>query len=188
MLESRTATIATLLPARTSRSNNVSHFRTGFSYFLMPWTAGGWSVNMVEKHTGVAASAVPQSVVALISALRFHDLGTQLPHQVWIAIPRGTRVPRLQAAPLRVINIAPALFDLGVEVHRIEGEAVKVYSVARTVADCFRFRNTVGLDVALEALSEAWRGKRLNLDELNRIAKRLRVQRVMQSYLETVVL
>lgn len=136
----------------------------------------------------VATSVVSQSVVALISALRFHGIGTQLPHQVWIAIPRGTRVPRLQAPPLRVINIAPALFDLGVEVHRIEGQAVKVYSVARTVADCFRFRNTVGLDVALEALTEAWRGKRLNLDELNRIAKRLRVQRVMQPYLETIVL
>ena len=126
--------------------------------------------------------------MCLVSALRFHGIGTQLPHQVWIAVPRGTRVPRLQAPPLRVVNISPALFDLGVEVHRIEGQSVKVYSVARTVADCFRFRNTVGLDVALEALSEAWRSKRLNLDELNRIAKRLRVQRVMQPYLETVVL
>lgn len=136
----------------------------------------------------VATSAVPQSVVALASALRFHGIGTQLPHQVWIAIPRGTRVPRLTAPPLRVVNIAPAVFNIGIEEHRVEGQVVKVYSVARTVADCFRFRNTVGLDVALEALSEAWRGKRLNLDVLNRIAKRLRVQRVMQPYLETVVL
>lgn len=142
-----------------------------------------------EHHDLVmATSSVPGSVVCLASALRFHGIGTQLPHQVWIAVPRGTRVPRLQAPPLRVINISPALFDLGVEVHRIQGQGVKVYSVARTVADCFRFRNTVGLDVALEALSETWRGKRLNLDELNRIAKRLRVQRVMQPYLETVVL
>ena len=124
----------------------------------------------------------------LVSALRFHGIGTQLPHQVWIAVPRGTRVPRLQVPRLRVVNISPALFDLGVEVHRIEGQGVKVYSVARTVADCFRFRNTVGLDVALEALSEAWRSKRLKMDELNRIAKKLRVQRVMQPYLETVVL
>lgn len=97
-------------------------------------------------------------------------------------------MPWLQAPPLRVVNISPALFDLGVEEHRIEGQSLSVYSVARTVADCFRFRNTVGLDVALEALTEAWRSKRLNLDELNRIAKRLRVQRVMQPYLETVVL
>jgi predicted transcriptional regulator of viral defense system len=136
----------------------------------------------------VATGAVPHSVVALVSALRFHGIGTQLPHQVWIAVPRGPRVPRLQVPPLRVVNISPALFDLGVEVHRIEGQGVKVYSVARTVADCFRFRNTVGLDVALEALSEAWRSKRLKMDELNRIAKKLRVQRVMQPYLETVVL
>ena len=145
--------------------------------------------SMSEHHDlVVATAAVPTSVVCLISALRFHAVGTQLPHQVWIAVPRGTRVPRLQAPPLRVINISPELFDLGVEVHRIEGQGVRVFGVARTVADCFRFRNTVGLDVALEALSEAWRRKRLNLDELNRIAKRLRVQRVMQPYLETVVL
>jgi predicted transcriptional regulator of viral defense system len=142
-----------------------------------------------EHHDLVmATSAIPQSVVALVSALRFHGIGTQLPHQVWIAVPRGTRVPRLQAPPLRVVNISPALFELGVEVHRIEGQSVKVYGVARTVADCFRFRNRVGLDVALEALSEAWRSKRLKMDELNRIAKKLRVQRVMQPYLETVVL
>ena len=80
------------------------------------------------------------------------------------------------------------MFDIGIEEHRIEGRSVKVYSLARTVADCFRFRNMVGLDVALEALSEAWRSKRLKVDELNRIAKKLRVQRVMQPYLETVVL
>ena len=142
-----------------------------------------------EHHDlAVATAAVARSVVCLISALRFHGIGTQLPHQVWIAVPRGTRVPRLKSLPLRVVNVTPPLFGFGVEVHRIEGQAVKVYSVARTVADCFRFRNTVGLDVALEALSEAWRAKRLDLAELNRIAKRLRVQRVMQPYLETVVL
>lgn len=107
---------------------------------------------------------------------------------IWIAVPRGTRVPRLRTPPLRAVNISPALFELGVEVHHIEGHRLNIYSVARTIADCFRFRNTIGLDVALEALSEAWRGKRLNLGELNRIAKRLRVQRVMQPYLETVVL
>jgi predicted transcriptional regulator of viral defense system len=142
-----------------------------------------------EHHDLVmATSAVPGSVVCLVSALRFHGIGTQLPHQVWIAVPRGTRVPRLTGPPLHVVNIAPAVFNIGIEDPRIEGQIVRVYSVARTVADCFRFRNTVGLDVALEALSEAWRSKRLKMDELNRIAKKLRVQRVMQPYLETVVL
>ena len=86
-------------------------------------------------------AAVPRSVVCLISALRFHDIGTQLPAEVWIAVPRGTRVPRVSAPPLRVVNISPAVFDLGIEEHRIEGQTVRIYSIARTVADCFRFRN-----------------------------------------------
>lgn len=142
-----------------------------------------------EHHDlAVATAAVPRSVVCLVSALQFHDIGTQLPAEVWIAVPRGTRVPRVSVPPLRVVNVSTAVFDLGIEEHRIEGQSVRIYSLARTVADCFRFRNKVGLDVALEALKEAWRSKRLKLDELNRIAKKLRVQRVMQPYLEMVVM
>ena len=80
------------------------------------------------------------------------------------------------------------MFNQGIERHQLEGHAVRVYSLARTVADCFRFRNTIGLDVALEALKEAWRSGRLNLDELHRVAKQLRVNRVMQPYLETILL
>lgn len=158
--------------------------RVAAGRYRLPATPPG-----TEHHDLVlATSAVPRSVVCLVSALRFHGIGTQLPQRVWIAVPRGSRVPRLQTPPLHVVNIAPALFDLGVEEHRVEGQVVRIYSLARTVVDCFRFRNTVGLDVALEALAEGWRRKRLNLDELNRIAKRLRVQRVMQPYLETIVL
>jgi len=142
-----------------------------------------------EHHDlAVANAAVAPSAICLISALRFHDIGTQLPAEVWIAVPRGTRVPRVSAPPLRVVNISAAVFDLGIEEHRIEGQTVRIYSLARTVADCFRFRNKVGLDVALEALTDAWRTKRLKLDELNRIAKKLRVHRVMQPYLDTVVM
>jgi predicted transcriptional regulator of viral defense system len=127
-------------------------------------------------------------VVCLLSALRFHDIGTQLQGEVWIAVPRGTRVPRLSAPPLRVVNISTEVFSFGIEEHRVERQTVRIYSVARTIADCFRFRNRVGLDVALEALTEAWRGKRVRLDELNRLAKALRVQRVMQPYIEMVVM
>jgi predicted transcriptional regulator of viral defense system len=142
-----------------------------------------------ERHDlVVAAAAVPSSVVCLVSALRFHNIGTQLPAEVWIAVPRGTRVPRLSFPPLRVVNIWPAVFDLGIQEHRVEGQTVRVYSLGRTIADCFRFRNKVGLDVALEALTDAWRSKRLKLDELNRIARKLRVERVMQPYLEAIVL
>lgn len=135
----------------------------------------------------IAATAVPSAVVCLLSALQFHGIGTQLPPDVWIAVPRGTRVPRLATPPIRVVSVNRSWFGVGVEQHRIEGRPVRVYSIARTVADCFRFRNAVGLDVALEALSDVWRG-RLDLDELNRIAKRLLVQRVIQPYLQAIVL
>lgn len=142
-----------------------------------------------EHHDlALATVMVPRSVICLISALRFHDVGTQLPAEVWIAVPRGTRVPRLSTPPLRVVHIALSVFDLGVEKHRLEGRTIRIYSLARTVADCFRFRNQIGLDVALEALTDAWRSKRLNLAELHRIAAKLRLQRVMQPYLETMVL
>jgi predicted transcriptional regulator of viral defense system len=147
------------------------------------------AADVTEHHDLVLASdAVPAGVICLLSALRFHNVGTQLPHQVWIAVPRGTRVPRLSFPPLRVTRISAALFEQGIERHYVEGRAVRVYSLTRTVADCFRFRNTIGLDVALEALKEAWRSRRLNLDELHRVAKQLRVNRVMQPYLETIVL
>jgi predicted transcriptional regulator of viral defense system len=147
------------------------------------------STRTTEHHDlAVATAAVPRSVVCLVSALRFHDIGTQLPAEVWIAVPRGTRVPRVSAPPLRVINVSTAVFDLGIEEHRVEGQIVRIYGLARTVADCFRFRNKVGLDVALEALADAWRGKYLNLDELRRVATKLRVQRVMRPYLEAIVL
>jgi predicted transcriptional regulator of viral defense system len=141
-----------------------------------------------ESHALVlACGIVPSSVVCLSTALLFHNLGTQVPREVWLAVPRGTRVPSVPYPPIRVTRIAPALFDLGGEEHRIEGGVVRVYSVARTVVDCFRFRNKVGLDVALEALIEARRSRRLDLNELDKVAKALRLDRVMRPYLEMLV-
>lgn len=147
------------------------------------------SARATEHHDLVMAmSSLPRSVVCVTSALQFHGIGTQLPAEVWLAVPRGTRVPRLSAPPVRVVRVASEVFGLGIEEYCVEGETLRVYSVARTIADCFRFRSKVGLDVALEALAESWRAKRLNLDELHRIATRLRVQRVMQPYLEAIAL
>ena len=143
---------------------------------------------VTESHSLVlACSLVPSSVACLSTALLFHDLGTQLPREVWLAVPRGTRIPSVAYPPIRVTRIAPALFDLGIEEHRIEGIVVRVYSVARTLVDCFRFRNKVGLDVAMEALIEARRSRRLDLTELDRVAKALRLDRVMRPYLEMLV-
>lgn len=144
--------------------------------------------DVTESHSLVlACSIVPSSVVCLSTALLFHNLGIQLPREVWLAVPRGTRVPSFAHPPIRVTRIAPALFDLGIEEHRIQGCVVRVYSVARTIVDCFRFRNKIGLDVAMEALIEARRNRRLDLTELDRVAKALRLNRVMRPYLEMLV-
>lgn len=143
---------------------------------------------VTEHHSlALACGLVPSSVVCLSSALLFHNLGTQLPREVWLAVPRGTRVPSFAYPPIRVTRIAPALFALGIEEHRIEGGVVRVYNVVRTVVDCFRFRNKLSLDVALEALIEARRSRRLDLNELDRLAKVLRMDRVMRPYLEMMV-
>jgi hypothetical protein len=126
------------------------------------------------------------------TAIELCDAAVQLgrPRGFGVLVHLGveTLQQRTTAPPLRVINISPAVFELGIEEHRVEGQTVRMYSLARTIADCFRFRNKIGLDVALEALTDAWRSKRLNLDELSRIAKTLRIQRVMQPYLEMVVM
>jgi predicted transcriptional regulator of viral defense system len=144
--------------------------------------------DVTESHSLVlACSIVPSSVVCVTTALLFHRVGTQLPREVWLAVPRGTRVPSFAFPLVRVTRIVPALFELGVEEHDIEGGKVRVYNLARTVVDCFRFRNKVGVDVALEALREAWRSRRLDLNEVDRVAKALRVDRVMRPYLEMLV-
>lgn len=143
---------------------------------------------LTEHHGLVMASAaVPQGVICLLSALQFHGLGTQLPHEIWIAIDRRARRPALKYPPLRIVRYTGEALTGGVESHRLEGRPVRVYNVAKTVADCFKYRNKIGLDVALEALREAWRARRFTMDELHRYAGICRVQRVMRPYLEALV-
>jgi predicted transcriptional regulator of viral defense system len=143
----------------------------------------------ITEHHGLAlvAAAVPAAVICLVSALSFHEVGTQLPHEVWIALDRRTRRPALTWPRLRVHRFSGKSLTEGIETHRIEGESVKVYSVAKTLADVFKYRNKVGLDVALEALREAWRARRFTMDEIHRYARLCRVERVMRPYLEALV-
>jgi predicted transcriptional regulator of viral defense system len=129
------------------------------------------------------AVRVPSGVICLASAVRFHGLGTQDPARVWLALPRGARTPARDLR-LRVVRLSPAPFAAGIEGHPIAGVELRVYGVAKTIADCFKFRGKVGLDVALEALREGWRERRFSLDELWRYAELNRVARVMQPYLE----
>lgn len=143
---------------------------------------------MTEHHAlAIAARAAPHAVVCLLSALSFHGIGTQLPGDVWIAIDRRVRRPQLAYPRLRVVRFGGPALTEGVEEHRVEGTRVKVYGVAKTLADLFKYRNKVGRDVVLEALREAWRERRFTMDELDRYARICRVQRVMRPYLEALV-
>jgi len=141
------------------------------------------------EHHGLAlaAAAVPQGVVCLLSALDFHGIGTQLPSKVWMAIDRRARAPTVDWPPMRIVRFGGDALTSGVEVHEVEGVPVRVFSPAKTIADLFKYRNKIGLDVALEALDEGWRTKRATVDEMNRYARICRVERVMRPYLEATV-
>jgi len=127
------------------------------------------------------------SVVCLISALAFHEITTQIPHAVDIALPRGVRKPKLDYPPIRVFRFAAQAMGAGITTHQIDRTQVRVYSVEKTLADCFKYRNKIGLDTAVEALRLYRERKRLNLDALARYAAIDRVQRVMRPYLEAVL-
>lgn len=135
----------------------------------------------------LASTAVPNGVICLLSALQFHGLGTQMPGEVWIAINRRARRPTVVYPQLHVVRYSGDALTAGIESHRIEGRVVHVYDVAKTVADCFKYRNKIGLDVALEALREGWRERRFTIDALDRYAAICRVQRVLRPYLELLV-
>lgn len=134
----------------------------------------------------VVARRVPQAVICLISALSFHDLTTQIPHEVHIALPRRTRYPRLDHPPLRVFLMTGAAYADGIETHSIEGIPLRVYGPEKTVVDCFKFRNKIGIDVAVEALRLARERKHVTPRGLLRYARLCRVERVMRPYLEAL--
>ncbi len=142
---------------------------------------------MSEYHSlAQAARLIPRGVVCLLSALRFHGLTTQSPHEVWLTLPSKAWAAKAEYPRLRIIRaIGPALTAM-VEEHQVEGVAVKIYSPAKTVADCFKHRSKVGLDVALEALRDAYRARKATMDELWAAARVCRMQNVMRPYLESL--
>jgi predicted transcriptional regulator of viral defense system len=135
----------------------------------------------------VVAAKAPEAVVCLISALSFHGITTQIPRAVYLAVPRGRYAGlRLRTPPVRIYRFDAPTFEQGIEPHAIDGIPVRIYSVARTVVDCFKYRNKLGLDVAIEALRFARARKRSSNRELLRFAQLLRQDRVMAPYLEGV--
>lgn len=134
----------------------------------------------------VVAAKVPQAVFCLLTALQFHGLTTQLPHQVWIAMPRGSHPPRIDWPPIRMVQMTGDVHAAGIEEHRRDGATLRIYSPAKTVVDCFKHRNKIGLDVAMEALKDAWRMRKASADDLWQYAKVCRVANVMRPYMEMV--
>jgi predicted transcriptional regulator of viral defense system len=132
------------------------------------------------------ATRVPQAVFCLLTALQFHELTTQLPRQVWIAMPRGSHTPRINWPPIRMVQMTGDAHAAGIEEHRRDGVTMRVYSAAKTVVDCFKHRNKIGLDVAMEALKDAWRARKATADDLWQYAKVCRVANVMRPYMEVV--
>ncbi len=143
--------------------------------------------NVTEHHhLAQVARRVPRGVFCLLTALRYHNIGTQSPHQVWIAIDGKARKPKLEYPKLKVVRFSGQALTGGVGKSKVEGVTIQVYGPAKTVADCFKYRNKIGLEVALEALRECRRRKLCSIEELWTFAKICRVANVMRPYMESV--
>jgi predicted transcriptional regulator of viral defense system len=144
-------------------------------------------IDLSEHHSlAEACKKVPKGAICLISALRFHNLTTQSPSEVWIAIDYKARLPRIKELAVRFVRFSGEALNAGIEEQRIENIRVRVFNPAKTVADCFKYRNKIGLDVALEALRECWRERRCTIDEIYHYARICRVTNIIQPYLESV--
>ncbi len=133
------------------------------------------------------AAKIPRGVIYLISALAFHEMTTQVPHAVWIAIPRNSEPPRLEYPPLRIVRLSPAPYGAGIETHKLDGIAVRVYCREKTLADCFKHRNEIGLDTVLEAIRLYKARGRVDVDAILRYAAVCRVAHVARPYLEALL-
>ncbi len=155
--------------------------RVGRGLYRLPGVHG-------SEHESLAtvAARVPQAVFCLLTALQFHELTTQLPRQVWIAMPRGSHVPRLDHPPIRMVQFTGDAYTAGIEEVERDGVRLRVYSAAKTVADCFKHRNKIGLDVALEALKDARARRVASIDDIWRNAQVCRVTHVIRPYLESM--
>lgn len=192
-LEDMTAYIAKKGPCRV-RDLELAGFRRQDLHYLMKsgrierLVRGVYqaSASPVPSHPGYAELFLraPKGVICLLSALQIHELTTQLPHQVWFALEGNARAPRLAYPPLRPVRFSGEAFAKGIETHRLDGLSVRVYSVAKTVADLFKMRNKVGLDVAMEALREALATRKATRAEILKMARVCRVDKVIRPYLE----
>jgi predicted transcriptional regulator of viral defense system len=155
--------------------------RTGRGIYTLP------GAEITVRHSyAEAAKRVPEATLCLLSALAFHEITTQSPASVWIALRRGARTPAMASPSLRIVRLTEPSLTKGTENHLVEGVSVRVYSAAKTVADCFKFRNKIGLDIAVEALKDCLRQKKATVNEIYRYAKICRVSNVIRPYMEAL--
>ena len=176
----------------TSRGIHPEYLRRLHQQGLLIRTGRGLyvaaDIDVTEHHALVqAAKWTPHGVVCLLTALQFHGIGTQAPHEIWMALDRRAAHPRIPYPPLRIVRFSGRALTEGIEEHQIEGIKVKVYNPAKTVADCFKYRNKIGLDVAIEALRDSCSRRKCTHDELWHYAKVCRVAKVMKPYLEALL-
>ena len=155
--------------------------RSGRGLYSLPHAA------ITERHSyAEVGRRVPGSVFCLLSALAFHEITTQSPASVWIALPQGARRPAIGSPSLKVVRLSGGSMSEGIENHKVEGVPIRVYSAAKTVADCFKFRNKIGLDVAIEALKDSLGQKKATVNEIYYYAKVCRVSNVIRPYMEAM--
>ncbi len=143
--------------------------------------------NISEWHSYLEVQRqVPNGVFCLLSALVFHNFTTQNPHDLWIAIDRKAWQPKVSYPPVRYCTMSGDALNERVETHKVDGVELKVFSAAKTVADCFKYRNKIGLDIAIEALKEGWRCKKFTMSELMACAKFCRVENIIRPYAESL--
>jgi predicted transcriptional regulator of viral defense system len=157
----------------------IARVRRGVYQVAQAREAGDTWVQVMQRY--------PQGVLCLLSALAFHELTTQSPSMVWLALPKSAWHKPKNYPPLRILHFSGAAYTAGIEIHKRPEGVVRVYSVAKTVADGFKFRNRIGLDVAIEALRDGWQQRRFTLEELDAMARICRVQTVMWPYVEALV-
>ena len=134
-----------------------------------------------------AQKLVDQGVVCLLSALSYHDIGTQNPSEIWMAIPRKTRHPKIDNSPVKIVQFSGEGYRNGIETHIIENNEIQIYNIPKTIADCFKYRNKLGIDVAIEALKDVILNERTTVDELLKYSEICRVRRIITPYMESLV-
>ncbi|MDQ6976417.1 MAG: type IV toxin-antitoxin system AbiEi family antitoxin domain-containing protein [Mariprofundaceae bacterium] len=133
-----------------------------------------------------ASKRIPKGIICLLSALSVHEISTQSPFEVWLTIDRKAWRPRIHDLPIRIVRSSGEALSSGISYHEYNGVSVPVYNPAKTIVDCFKYRNKIGLDVALEALRDGWMEKKFTMDEIHRYSKACRMKNVMRPYLEAL--